>query len=65
VYTSIIISIKNQSTLVNKKFNMNMKKINNIWHICRDGWVYKVATRSEVISHVFNGLTVDSFEDSF
>jgi hypothetical protein len=41
---------------------MDMKKINELWHICRDGWVYKVATRAEIIKHVFNGMSVESFE---
>jgi hypothetical protein len=43
---------------------MDMKKINNVWHICRDSWVYNIATHAEVIRHVFNGMSVESFENS-
>tara|TARA_R110001592_G_C13193009_1_gene753700 strand:+ start:21218 stop:21349 length:132 start_codon:yes stop_codon:yes gene_type:complete len=42
-----------------------MKKIDNVWHICRDGWVFEVATQSEIVEHVFNGLTLQEFEKSF
>jgi hypothetical protein len=44
---------------------MNMKKINDVWHICRDGWIFELATKAEVISHVFNGMAVKSFDSVF
>ena len=42
-----------------------MKKINGVWHICRDGWVFEEATKAEVISHVFNGMSLEAFESCF
>ena len=38
---------------------MNMKQIDGVWHICRDGWVFVVATEAETVSHLFNGMSVD------
>ena len=42
-----------------------MKKINNVWHICRDGWVFEVATEEEIIAHNFNGMSLAFFKDCF
>lgn len=30
-----------------------MKTINSVWHICRDGWVFEIATKDEVALHLF------------
>ena len=43
----------------------NMKKIDNAWFICRDGWVFEEATQADIINHVFNGLSVASFQEYF
>ena len=40
-----------------------MKKINGIWHVCRDGWVFEVATESEVTAHLFSGISQNTFEN--
>jgi hypothetical protein len=40
-----------------------MKQIDGVWHICRDGWVYVIATPAEKISHVFNGMSLAHFNE--
>jgi hypothetical protein len=42
---------------------MNMKTIDGVWHICRDGWVFEIATQAEKISHLFNGMSLAKFEE--
>ena len=39
---------------------MNMKKIDSVWNICRDGWVFEVATGDEVSFYLF-GMSNTSF----
>ena len=44
---------------------VNMKKIDGQWHICRDGWVFQPATEREIVTHLFNGLSLEKFKECF
>ena len=47
-------------TTTESRLTRNMKEIDGVWHICRDGWVFKVATDDEVSFHLF-GMSNASF----